>query len=127
MTSTNTAPADVAGANEGQEQELRTAVDGWPARLAGRLRPPEPWKYRPASLAAMSRYAHRGAWTRDDGPLRFLGVWYFRLVAIPAAFVTHYLAWLTQRPSRLVTALVVYAVVTHIGLGRLLPWPTWLP
>lgn len=130
MTSTNTAPAPAAAAraDEGQDQqEVRTAIDGWPARLGRRLRPPEPWRYRPASLAAMWRYARIGAWTRDSGPLRLVGVWYFRLVALPTALVTHYLAWLTQRPSRLATVLVIYAVIVHIGPGRLLPWPTWLP
>lgn len=129
MTSTNTAPAPAAagGADEGQDDELRTAVDGWPARLAGRLRPPEPWRYRPASLAAMWRYARIGAWTRDSGLLRFAGVWYFRLVALPTAVVTHYLAWLTQRPSRLGTALVIYVVLAHVGpLRHLLWWPSWL-
>lgn len=109
------------------ERQVRTALDGWPARLGRRLTPPEPWRYRPASLAAMWRYARIGAWTRDGGLLRFCGCWYFRLVALPVALVTHYVAWLTQRPSRLLTALVIYGVIVHIGPGRLLPWPTWLP
>lgn len=111
-----------------QAQAVTTAVDGWPARLGRRLRPPEPWQHRPASLAAMSRYAHKGRWTRQDGPARFCGVWYFRLVALPVAVLTHYLAWLVQRPSRAITAAAIYIVLVHTGPGAwLLPWPTWLP
>jgi hypothetical protein len=108
-------------------QVVTTALDGWPARLSRRLTPPEPWRHRPASLAAMSRYAHQGGWTGNGGPLRFAGVWYFRLVAVPVAVITHYLAWIVARPSRLATALLVYTVLAHIGpLRWLLWWPSWL-
>jgi hypothetical protein len=105
-------------------QTVTTALDGWPARLVRRLKPPEPWRYRPASLAAMSRYAHLGGWTGQRGPLRFVGVWYFRLVAVPVTVITHYLAWIVARPSRLATVLLIYTVLAHIGpLRWLLPWP----
>src|SRR5690554_2618393 len=36
------------------------------AKLLAQLRPPEPWQHRPASLAAMWRYARRGGWTGAD-------------------------------------------------------------
>lgn len=77
------------------------------ARLWREWTPPEPWRHRPASLAAMCRYAARGGWTGPDGPARRAGVWWYRLVAVPVCLVTHYLAWLVARPSRALTAAVV--------------------
>ena len=81
------------------------------ARLVRELTPPEPWQHRPASLAAMWRYARRGGWTGPDGLARRLGVWWYRLVSLPVCLVTHYLAWLVARPSRTFTAAVVALVV----------------
>jgi len=81
------------------------------ARLMAELTPPQPWTHRPASLAAMWRYARRGGWTGPDGLARRLGVWWYRLVALPVCLVTHYLAWLVARPSRTLTAAVVALVV----------------
>lgn len=128
------------------------------------FRPPEPWQHRPASLAAMARYASRGAWTGDgrrqvkdteDAPWRdvrdgetpedlagkatrtrqpvsrAVGVWYFRLVAIPATVLLHYAAWFVARPSRLLVLMLVWAVLMQVSPARataeaLLPWNAWL-
>ena len=81
------------------------------ARLVRELSPPQPWTHRPASLAAMWRYARRGGWTGPDGLARRLGVWWYRLVSLPVCLVTHYTAWLVARPSRALTAAVVALVV----------------
>jgi len=81
------------------------------ARLMAELTPPEPWQHRPASLAAMWRYAARGGWTGPTGAARRLGVWWFRLVALPVTVVCHYAAWLVARPSRTVTAALVSLLV----------------
>lgn len=83
---------------------------GW-QRLAAQLRPPEPWTHRPASLAAMARYARQGGWTGPDGLARQAGVWWYRLVAVPVTLVCHYTAWLVARPSRALTAAVVVLLV----------------
>lgn len=83
---------------------------GW-QRLVGELRPPEPWTHRPASLAAMARYASRGGWTGPEGLARRLGVWWYRLIAVPVTLVCHYTAWLVARPSRALTAALVAVVV----------------
>jgi len=80
-------------------------------RLVRELTPPEPWQHRPASLAAMWRYARRGGWTGPDGLARRLGVWWYRLVTLPVSLVCHYTAWLVARPSRTLTAAVVALVV----------------
>lgn len=132
---------------------------GWWAAF----RPPEPWQHRPSSLAAMSRYAWRGAWTgepvrqvkdSDEAPWRtvrsddtsedlvgkpirtrqpfsrVVGVWYFRLFAIPLTTVLHYAAWIVARPSRLIVAVGLWAVAMQVPGVRavaevLLPWSAW--
>lgn len=81
------------------------------ARLRWELTPPEPWQHRPASLAAMWRYAARGGWTGPEGLARRCGVWWYRLVALPVTVICHYAAWLVARPSRTVTAALVVLLV----------------
>lgn len=95
----------VSGARKAITDSDRRA--GVVARLMAELTPPEPWQHRPASLAAMWRYAARGGWTGPTGATRRLGVWWFRLVALPVCLVTHYTAWLVARPSRTITAALV--------------------
>lgn len=96
--------------------EPTTAVDGWPARFLKRITPPEPWRHRPVSLAALWRYATRGAWaSKPTGPARRIGQGYALLLAVPITFVTHYLAWIVARPSRLVVAVVLYLLLAHVG------------
>lgn len=90
------------------ERDWRSGIG---PRLVRELTPPEPWQHRPASLAAMWRYARRGGWTGPDGLARVAGVWWYRLVALPVTVVCHYLAWLVARPSRALTAAVVVLVV----------------
>lgn len=80
-------------------------------RLRAELTPPQPWTHRPASLAAMWRYAARGGWTGPTGPARLLGVWWCRLVTLPVCVTTHYVAWLVARPSRTLTATLVALLV----------------
>lgn len=129
----------------------------------GAFRPPEPWQHRPHSLAAMSRYAWRGAWTgepvrqvkdREEAPWRTVragetaedlagkptrirhpfsriaGVWYFRLVAIPATVILHNAAWIVARPSRLAVVVALWAAAMQVPQARavaevLLPWSPW--
>lgn len=64
----------------------------------------------------MGRYARLGGWTGPSGPARMVGVWWYRLVALPVCLVTHYTAWLVARPSRTITAgLVVLLVWLAVG------------
>lgn len=99
----------VSAARQGTtERDWRSGVG---ARLVRELTPPQPWTHRPASLAAMWRYARRGGWTGPDGLARRLGVWWYRLVTLPVSLVCHYTAWLVARPSRALTAAVVALVV----------------
>ena len=120
----------------------RDASGGWLGRLLAVLTPPEPWEKRPASLAELWAYARWGAWTDPDRPplheggrsrpplSRWLGVWWCRLVTIPATVVTHYTAWVVARPSRTFTVAVLWGVLMHVRPLRVvaewvLPWDPW--
>jgi hypothetical protein len=100
------------------------------ARLLDQLVPPEPWTHRPASLRAMARYARRGGWTGPDGPARRLGVWWYRLVAVPVTILCHYAAWIIARPARTVVLLGAWAVLMQVPAlyavaAAVLPWDPW--
>lgn len=120
-----TAP-ETAPTNDTQRDRRR---GGW-GRLVDQLTPPEPWSHRPASLAAMARYAARGGWTGPEGLPRRLGVWWYRLVVVPVTLVCHYTAWIVARPSRTVVTVVVWAVLmrvppVHAAAAAVLPWDPW--
>src|SRR6266508_1963895 len=108
---------------------------GWWRHLAGELTPPEAWQHRPPAPAELLRYAHKGEWTAPTGARRTAGIWWCRLIALPATVLTGYLAWMTARPSRTAVVVGLWAVLMHVPLvrtaaGWLLPfdpWPTWLP
>lgn len=113
-TRTGARPRAREGSAVSADRKATTDSDrrsGLVARLRWELTPPEPWQHRPASLAAMWRYAARGGWTGPTGPARVAGVWWCRLVALPVCLVTHYLAWLVARPSRTATAALVALLV----------------
>lgn len=102
---------------------------GW-GRLADQLTPPQPWSHRPASLAAMARYAARGGWTGPEGLPRRAGVWWYRLVAVPVTLVCHYTAWIVARPARTVVTVLVWGVAMHVPAlyalaAAILPWDPW--
>lgn len=95
--------------------DATTVVDGWPARLAKRITPPEPWRYRPISLAAYWRYASHGAWaSKSDGPVRRIGQG-VALVCMPVKFLANYVSWLFDRPSRWLVVLGLYLLLAHLG------------
>ena len=113
MTSTP-APAPAPALEQGSDPDAGPRASARGGRWAQLLTPPEPWQHRPASLAAMSRYARRGGWAGTSGPARAAGVWWYRLVALPVCLCTHYLAWLVARPARALTvaALALLAWLT---------------
>lgn len=125
-----------AGAHAQGTQTAETAPAGVTQRgrqrsqLLDQLTPPEPWRHRPASLAAMWRYARRGGWTGTTGPARTAGVWWYRLVAVPVTLLCHYAAWIIARPSRTVALAIVWAVAMQVpplraAADAVLPWPSW--
>src|SRR5262249_19045293 len=100
---------------------LHTPADRIGLRLRGYWTPPTGWADAPASLRAVARYARYGAWTKQQGPLRVLGIAYSWL-ALAATTGLYYAAWIVQRPGRLTTCAIVYALVAHTPLGAWLPW-----
>ena len=121
QTAPETAPPTVTQRDHGR---------GVWVRLVDELTPPEPWRHRPASLAAMARYAARGGWTGPDGLVRRAGVWWYRLVAVPVTVGCHYTAWLVARPSRTATVAILWAVAMQVPPLRalaslVLPWDPW--
>lgn len=90
----------------------RTALtqrDTW-ERVGRGLVPPQVWAEQRPSLADMWRYAAYGAYTSQTGVVRGLGKAY-ALLALAITAIAYYLAWLCERPSRLVAACVLAGVV----------------
>lgn len=123
------ARARIATETAPTQGEQPTASEQPDRALGRRLRaywtPPQVWAEPPASLAELARYARFGEWTKQDGPVRFLGIAYSWL-AVAASTGLYYAAWILQRPGRLVTFLTVYGLLAHTPIGAWLPWPGWL-
>jgi len=82
--------------------------------------PPSVLTDPPASVAELASYARWGAWTgRTDGPLRRLGIWWYRLVGLPVTVVGRYIEWIAQRPGRAIPVFVLWRLLISTGPG---PW-----
>ncbi|WP_091459239.1 hypothetical protein [Micromonospora inyonensis] len=70
---------------------------------------PSPLTEKAPGIDQIRAYADRAPWTsRHDGPVRFAGMAYARLVAIPYLTWSRIREWIVARPARLiVTALTV--------------------
>jgi hypothetical protein len=67
---------------------------------------------RPVALREHITYATSGEWTTEhDGWRRSLALFYAHLVAVPVSTLCYLLAWLSARPGRFATALVVATTV----------------
>ncbi|GAA1707627.1 hypothetical protein [Fodinicola feengrottensis] len=70
------------------------------------------WREAPASIADLAGYAKAAPWAGDDSPvLAALGRLYAIGIGIPASVLLYALAWVLQRPMRLLFGLFVIAVV----------------
>lgn len=92
------------------------------ARTIAYFTPPSILTDAPESIPAKRRYARSGDWIASvDGPIRKLGIGYWRVIALPVSVVAGYVTWIADRPGR---ALIVY------GLWRMVignppgPWLT---
>lgn len=75
-----------------------------------RRRPPSPfWSASPASVADLLAYTRSGAWVPGERALvlEAAGKAYGYLVAVPTSVALYAVAWLLQRPARLLLAVVV--------------------
>ncbi|MFC5992920.1 hypothetical protein ACFQE5_01695 [Pseudonocardia hispaniensis] len=75
------------------------------------------WNQAPPSLAALASYTAAGEWVPgEQAPvLEFMGKVYGYGVAIPVSIALYAVAWVLQRPSRL----LLFAVLA------LVLWATW--
>ncbi|ADD45875.1 hypothetical protein [Stackebrandtia nassauensis] len=121
--------AHTDNADDSNDLSFKEAVGQWLAGVGARvkpiaegLRPPSVWTEAPASLAALVRYADTAPWADKAGPIRTMGKLWCRVISVPVSVIAYYIAWLTQRPSRFITAVIVYAVIAHTSIGSWLPW-----
>ena len=80
--------------------------------VTGTLGRPRFVSHRPPALLEHIAYARSGEWaTERDGPRRAAALIYAWLVAIPLATAGYLLAWVSARPGRFATALLVTTTV----------------
>jgi len=92
--------------------------------LRALFEPPEIWSEDRPGLRRIVWYHLHGSHLPASGPGRAVAVLWMPFAVVVAA-VAYYTQWITERPSRVAAALLLYVVLAHCGLG--LPRPHWLP
>ena len=94
------------------------ALGSWLAGLGRRAKDCSPYADRPASIRDVVDYTRAGGWVPGEHPwwVEAPGYVYGALIAVPATVGLYVVAWVLQRPSRLVLTCFV---------GWLLLW-AWL-
>lgn len=85
-------------------------------RIGDYWRPPEIFTHRQPSVNEVLAYARHGEWTAVAGPLRFLGIGYSWVIALPVTVVLYGLAWIVVRPGRAFAAGLVLLVLLLAGV-----------
>lgn len=97
---------------------FRVRAAGWWATTRSYWTPPAGFTDRPASLQELAAYARHAPWTaQQSGPLRALGVGWYRLVGYPKTVKNRYSEWVWQRPLRLAAHIGVIKLVSLTGPG----------
>lgn len=74
---------------------------------------PSPWSAAQPPLADLVRYAHEAPWCAEEATgWRKAGRFYQWTISIPVSLVCYLLAWLVQRPARLLLAAVLAGLIT---------------
>lgn len=99
----------------GADGDAGTGAGGWDwaaarAWTTTAFCPPDIWANDLPSLSRLWAYASRGEWTTATGTPRLAGRVYALLVAVPVTGLLYALAWLVERPARLIVALTVLAL-----------------
>jgi hypothetical protein len=121
-------PADTAGtarqAGGAEAVPVKTVerlAGGWrtlAAAAAAQWTPPDVWADGRPALEQVWAYARHGEWTTRSGVWRWAGCIYAFAVAVPVPRTANYLAWICERPSRLLAAallLIVFAQVPPLS------------
>jgi hypothetical protein len=78
------------------------------------ITPPDIWSQERPSLSQMWAYAAHGEWTNPKGAPRRVGQAYAAVVAFPVAGLAYLLAWVAERPSRLLAAIVLLVLLAQV-------------
>lgn len=90
-------------------------------KWVGVLRPPLFWTEGLPAASESWAYAKTGPWCRSDSPIRVAAtVW--QVLTTPLRFIAFYASWLTERPSRFLVFITVYALLASTSYASWLPW-----
>lgn len=110
-------PASFKDAVGASLRSMEPAAKQW----VGVLRPPLFWTEGLPAAGDSWLYAKKGPWCRSDSPIR-LAATAWQVATMPVRAVAFYLHWLTERPSRFLVFLTVYALLASTSYGAWLPW-----
>lgn len=93
----------------GSSKRSLITLGSWLAGIARRLAGCSPYADRPASIRDVVDYTRQGGWVPGEHPwwVEAPGYAYGALVAIPVTVALYAIAWVLQRPSRLILACLV--------------------
>lgn len=95
------------------------SLRSWLGDTLGRYwTPPALWTQPAASLNDLSAYAHRGEWTSKKGPLRALGIGWWRVIGLPITAACRRIEWVAQRPGRFLTIFTLFVLVARSNWGH---------
>lgn len=119
-TGNTSAPAAQPAASEaGEAAGGGFSLGSWLGETLGRYwRPPALWKQPAPSLDDLSAYAHHGEWTSKKGPLRALGIGWWRVIGLPITAACRRIEWVAQRPGRFLTVFTVFVLVARSSWGH---------
>ncbi|MEQ7125334.1 hypothetical protein ABN034_12515 [Actinopolymorpha sp. B11F2] len=81
--------------------------------MGGLFRPPDVWSTDRPSLRKQLNYARYGVQHPEGGPLRVFSLLFAYVGLIPQACL-YLLAWVAERPGRLIAGYGLYAVLMQI-------------
>jgi hypothetical protein len=123
-TTSSSAPTRGASVHARARLEDQTAVTQRGGRVveimhrsAAYLNPPDVWADDRPSLRKQWNYARWGQQHPPDGLLRGLSIALYCVGLLPQA-IAYYVAWIAERPARLITAYVLLALVLQIPVVR---------
>jgi hypothetical protein len=111
---TDQVPATVPGDDAANDTDQ---LFSW-REVLGYFTPPAPWVTPPASLDELARYAHVGEWAAPRGLRRAIGIAYWYVIGLPSTVACRYIEWIVQRPGRLLTVLLIAAVLYRTPPGH---------
>lgn len=85
------------------------------------LRPPLFWSEGLPAAGDSWLYAAEGDWCRPDSPARLVAKGW-QVLTMPLRAACFYLHWLTERPSRALVFITVYALLASTSYASWLPW-----